>query len=81
MRILTLIVKHNCRKQDIGRLLISASEAWPIEHGLTAFYINCGNRTERKEAHQFYKNSGYVVKSSGYLNDCLKISLSQFIYQ
>jgi GNAT superfamily N-acetyltransferase len=66
MRILTLIVKDNSRKQGIGRLLMSASEAWAIEHGLTAVYINCGNRPERKEAHQFYKNNGYIVKSSGY---------------
>lgn len=66
MRILTLIVKHHSRKKGIGKLLMSASEAWAIAHGLTAVYINCGNRTEREEAHQFYKNNGYIVKSSGY---------------
>jgi GNAT superfamily N-acetyltransferase len=66
MRILTLIVKNSSRKQGVGRLLISASETWAIEHGLTAVYINCGNRSEREKAHQFYKNNGYIVKSSGY---------------
>jgi GNAT superfamily N-acetyltransferase len=66
LRILVLVVKHDSRKLGVGRLLISAAEAWAVEQGLKAVFLNCGNRPERKDAHKFYEEIGYMVKSSGY---------------
>lgn len=71
MRILVFIVKQDNRKKGIGKMLISAAEAWAAEQGLQSVFINCGNRPERHQAHKFYSNMGYSIKSSGYFKPLL----------
>jgi len=67
MRILVFIVKQNSRKKGIGKLLIRACEDWAAEQGLNTILINSGNREERIDAHEFYKEMGYAIKSSGFV--------------
>ena len=67
MRILVFIVKQNYRKGGIGRRLVRASEDWAIEQGLNTVLVNSGNRDERIDAHAFYKEMGYAIKSSGFV--------------
>jgi len=67
MRILAFVVKQTWRNHGVGKILLVASEKWAIEQGLNMILLNSGNRDERNDAHAFYKEMGYTVKSSGYV--------------
>ncbi len=67
MRILVFVVRRDKQKQGIGKLLLQASENWAREHELKTILLNSGNRDERTDAHAFYKNMGYTIKSSGFV--------------
>lgn len=66
VRVLALIINHFYRRRGIGKILLETVENWAKEIGATSVLLNCGNRNERKEAHKFYQNRGYQIKSSGY---------------
>lgn len=66
VRLLAFVVSSNVRKTGIGKLLLKACENWAIEQGAGFITLNSGNREERQSAHNFYKNSGYIGKSTGF---------------
>jgi len=67
LRVVALAVKQGSRNMGIGKALLTVAEGWAAEQGLETILINCGNREERRRAHQFYQEMGYVVKSSGFV--------------
>jgi GNAT superfamily N-acetyltransferase len=67
VRVQVLVALESHRGQGIGKLLIQNCEAWAREVNASAIYLNCGNRAEREVAHIFYKQMGFVHKSSGYV--------------
>lgn len=67
VRVQVLITLQSHRGQGIGKLLMQNCEAWAREVNASAIYLNCGNRAEREAAHIFYKQMGFVHKSSGYV--------------
>jgi len=71
VRIQALVVKHEYRKMGIGRLLIGVAEDWAKEIGAVLVVLNCGNKTERDAAHQFYPSMGFEAKSTGYIKNIL----------
>lgn len=66
VRLLAFVVSSNNRKKGIGTLLLKACEDWAIEQGAGFMTLNSGNREERQSAHTFYKNNGYIGKSTGF---------------
>ncbi|WP_430509858.1 GNAT family N-acetyltransferase [Gottfriedia solisilvae] len=70
-RILTLVVDSAYRKKGIGKKLIKEAENWARNQGVFSIGLNSGNREERKEAHSFYSNLGYVAKSTGFAKTLL----------
>jgi N-acetylglutamate synthase-like GNAT family acetyltransferase len=67
MRIAALVVKQSSRNMGVGKALLTTAESLAVEQGLETILINCGNREERRRAHQFYHEMGYVIKSSGFV--------------
>lgn len=67
VRIGALVVKNECRKAGIGKLLMQQAEVWAKELGANALLLNSGNRDERVAAHAFYKKMGFEIKSSGFV--------------
>lgn len=67
LRVVAFVVKQNCRGKGIGKILLTAAENRAKEQGITTVLINCGNRIEREQAHRFYHEMGYIVKSSGFV--------------
>ena len=53
-----LVVDESWRSQGIGSALLSATEAWAREHGLTRMRVN--SNVIRERAHRFYLREGYV---------------------
>ena len=43
-----------------------AVEDWAKKNDCIAITLNSGNREERIAAHNFYKNLGYIGKSTGF---------------
>jgi GNAT superfamily N-acetyltransferase len=66
VRITALVTHADCRKMGVGKALLEAVESWAKQVGATSLLLNCGNREERKQAHEFYRNRGFVAKSTGY---------------
>jgi len=66
VRVLAFVINHSYTRKGIGKLLLKAVENWAIEIGATSVLLNCGNREERNEAHKFYQDRGYQIKSYGY---------------
>ncbi|HZH59875.1 MAG TPA: GNAT family N-acetyltransferase [Metabacillus sp.] len=66
VRIVAFVVDASYRRKGIGKKLIREAEVWSREQGAIAIGLNSGNRDERKNAHQFYKNMGYKDKSTGF---------------
>jgi GNAT superfamily N-acetyltransferase len=66
VRILALVIANRFRQHGIGRQLIKASEDWAKQIDANRILLNCGNREDRKIAHQFYQKMGYHIKSSGF---------------
>lgn len=56
IRIVALVVDQNYRRQGIGERLIQTAEEWAREKGATKLVLNSGNRDERSDAQQFYKD-------------------------
>jgi GNAT superfamily N-acetyltransferase len=66
VRIVALVAHTHYRKMGVGKTLLRAVEDWARQLGATTLILNCGNREERKAAHQFYRNQGFEPKSTGY---------------
>jgi GNAT superfamily N-acetyltransferase len=52
-----IVVDEAARQQGVGRLLMTAAEAWAREHGYASVRLSSG--LHRAEAHQFYEQIGY----------------------
>ncbi|MBP3951797.1 GNAT family N-acetyltransferase [Bacillus suaedae] len=66
VRIVALVVNINYRSKGIGKKLVQEAENWSRKIGASGIGLNSGNRTERINAHEFYKNMGFIEKSIGY---------------
>ncbi|MFD2681920.1 GNAT family N-acetyltransferase [Bacillus seohaeanensis] len=66
VRIVALVVDSNYRNQGIGKKLLEEAEMWARKIGANGIGLNSGNRSERINAHNFYKNRGYIEKSIGF---------------
>lgn len=66
VRIQAFVVDDHYRRKGIGQKLLEAIECWAVEQGASALVLNSGNREERNAAHQFYKQQGFVGKSTGF---------------
>ncbi|WP_245805851.1 GNAT family N-acetyltransferase [Bacillus alkalicellulosilyticus] len=66
VRIISMVVEENCRKQGVGKKLLEVVQGWAKERGSSAIVLNSGNRTERQSAHAFYQKLGFIGKSTGY---------------
>jgi GNAT superfamily N-acetyltransferase len=64
VQISALVTKAEFRGLGVGKELIKQAETWTKENGAEVIVLNSGNRSEREEAHNFYKHLGFVV--SGY---------------
>jgi GNAT superfamily N-acetyltransferase len=67
VRVAALVTNHDFRQNGIGSQLMEAAENWAREIGAHTILLNCGNRDERRVAHQFYQKVGYQIKSSGFI--------------
>ncbi len=66
VRIAALVVDSNYHNKGIGKKLLEEAECWARKIGAAGIGLNSGNRPERSNAHQFYRNRGYVEKSVGF---------------
>ncbi|MDP9231127.1 MAG: GNAT family N-acetyltransferase [Bacteroidota bacterium] len=66
VRIVVLVTHSDYRRKGIGKALLEAVESWARHMGATCILLNCGNRKERKTAHDFYCKRGFAAKSTGY---------------
>lgn len=66
VRVLALVVHEDYRRKNIGQNLMLAVEDWAKKNDCIAITLNSGNREERIAAHNFYKNLGYLGKSTGF---------------
>ena len=71
IRIVALVVDQNYRRQGIGERLIQTAEEWTREKGATQLVLNSGNRDERSDAQQFYKDRGFEGKATGFYKDLI----------
>ncbi|ATD31274.1 GNAT family N-acetyltransferase [Macrococcoides bohemicum] len=67
IRILSFVIDSDYRGKKYGSKLLQAIEEIAIEMNVPIVTFNSGNRSERDIAHHFYKNNGYLVKSSGFI--------------
>ncbi|MCU7557668.1 GNAT family N-acetyltransferase [Macrococcus capreoli] len=67
IRILAFVIDSDHRGKKLGSKLLKATEDIAIELNAPIVTFNSGNRQERDIAHQFYKNNGYTIKSSGFI--------------
>ena len=56
--IMGIAVDTAYRRRGIGKALLAAIEAWAVETGATGIRLVSG--AERKEAHVFYRNCGFI---------------------
>ncbi|RBW67578.1 GNAT family N-acetyltransferase [Bacillus taeanensis] len=66
VRIVAFVVAPKYRNQGIGKTLLLAAEKWAKEQEATLISLNSGNRSERKDAHQFYTRRGFEGKATGF---------------
>ena len=66
VRIVAFVVNAAYRNKGAGTALLQHIESGAKEAGASAVVLNCGNRAERQQAHKFYQNNGYQIKSSEY---------------
>lgn len=71
IRILAFVIDSDYRGKKYGSKLLQAIEEIAIEMNVLIVTFNSGNRSERDIAHHFYKNNGYLVKSSGFIKKLL----------
>ena len=55
--ITTLVVSEGARGTGVGRLLVRGAEDWARTAGATRMSVTSG--TQREDAHEFYRRSGY----------------------
>jgi len=67
VRVTALVTLPTYRRIGIGKALLEAVESWTKKIGATCILLNCGNREERKAAHDFYGARGFEKKSIGYI--------------
>ena len=67
VRIVAFVVNAAYRKKGAGKVLLQHIESRAKLAGASAVLLNCGNRAERQQAHEFYQKNGYQIKSSGYI--------------
>jgi GNAT superfamily N-acetyltransferase len=60
-----LIVDEERRHQGIGRLLMKRAEAWARRKGSRIIYLR--SNVIRKEAHAFYRSTGYSIHKMQYV--------------
>lgn len=66
VRIQALVVDAAFRGYGVGRKLIEFAEDWGRQAGAHLLILNCGNKPERADAHQFYPRMGFQAVSTGY---------------
>ncbi len=71
LRIQALVVTEKYRKLGVGKLLLDYAECYANEINAKSIALNCGNRSERENAHKFYLSVGFEAKSTGYKKDVL----------
>lgn len=67
VRITALVTLPTYRRMGVGQALLEEVESWTKKIGATCILLNCGNREERKAAHDFYSTRGFEKKSTGYI--------------
>lgn len=67
VRVIALVINPSYRQKGFGTKLMQIVEDWAKEIGASSVLLNCGNREERKQAHDFYNYLGYTIKSTGYI--------------
>jgi GNAT superfamily N-acetyltransferase len=67
IRVLALIVAPEYQSSGIGWKLMKAAEDWATETGANRMVLTCGNRDDRKKAHEFYLNLGFEIRSTGFV--------------
>ncbi|WP_414049124.1 GNAT family N-acetyltransferase [Macrococcus animalis] len=72
IRILAFVIDSDYRGNKLGSKLLQATEDIAIQLEAPIVTFNSGNRQEREIAHQFYKNNGYIIKSSGFIKKLLQ---------
>ncbi|MOA24607.1 aminoalkylphosphonic acid N-acetyltransferase [compost metagenome] len=60
-QISALVTKNNYRGQGVGKELISFVANWAKERGLNSLHLTSGIKSERVEAHEFYKKMGFSI--------------------
>lgn len=71
IRIQALVVSQKHRRLGIGQKLIGAVETLARQLNARLIMLNCGNREERQQAHQFYPKMGFEPKSTGYVKQLI----------
>ena len=66
MRILAFVVNSNFRGNGLGSLLLKESERLADKLNCKTITLTSGIRTERENAHKFYKANGFESKSYGF---------------
>ena len=66
VRIVAFVVDATYRNKGLGKLLLEKSEKWARSKRAIGIVVNSGNRPERIAAHAFYKQMGYLEKSTGF---------------
>ncbi|RXJ04509.1 GNAT family N-acetyltransferase [Anaerobacillus alkaliphilus] len=66
IRIIAFVVKSEFRGNGIGSKLLNAAENWAKQKGANMMTLNSGNRSERKESHQYYLRKGFEGSATGF---------------
>ncbi|WP_425433662.1 N-acetyltransferase family protein [Natribacillus halophilus] len=67
VRIVVNVVDNNYQNLGIGKSLMQAAEHWAKTIGADVMALNSGDRSERSNAHMFYKKYGFAEKSVGFV--------------
>jgi len=60
-QISALVTKKEYQGQGIGKALISFIQDWTRSNGSDFLYLTSGIKEERRNAHEFYKKSGFEI--------------------
>ncbi|SMF80855.1 N-acetylglutamate synthase, GNAT family [Paenibacillus uliginis N3/975] len=61
VQINALVTKQEVQGQGIGRALLQNVEQWAKERGAKGLFLTSGNKPERKYAHEFYQQLGFII--------------------
>jgi GNAT superfamily N-acetyltransferase len=59
--VVALVVSDHARRRGVASRLLSAAEAFALEHGCTRMEITSADR--RNDAHAFYQRRGYTIQT------------------